>query len=175
MPDLRPLPALVARTPLTSPRVRLSALPAGTFLQVIAGPPALDQNFDIDRVATDAGLALRTISPGQWILVGDRATSYPDMRRLLRSLEPHGSGTDQSHSRVRMHLEGPMAAAVLSKGAAVDLDPSAFPQGHTVATLVGHISAHLTRLDAEAFEVAVMRSFAESLWDDLAQMCAEFA
>ena len=170
MADIRSLPALADRRPLTSPQVTLSALPEGTVLQVIAGP----KTPDLTRLAEEAGLAARAIAPGQWFLVGDRPTAHPAMHRLLAMLEPNASGIDQSHGRVRMLVEGPMAAAVLSKGTAVDLDPSVFPPGTTAATLIGHVSAHLTRRDSEAFEITVLRGFAAALWDDLALMCAEY-
>jgi sarcosine oxidase subunit gamma len=67
-----------------------------------------------------------------------------------------------------------MATTALSRGTAVDLDPTAFLVGHATMTLIGHISAHLTRLDADRFEITVLRGFAEALWDDLARMCAAF-
>lgn len=174
MPDLRALPALADRAPVVSPQVRLSPLPEGTVLQIIAGAKAPDQTAPVERLAAEAGLALRPLSPGQWLLVGDRPTGHPDRQRWLAALEPQASGIDQSHGRVRFRLEGPMAATVLSKGTAVDLDPGVFSPGRTAVTLVGHISAHLTRLDAESFEIAVLRGFAEALWDDLARMCKEF-
>jgi sarcosine oxidase subunit gamma len=64
---------------------------------------------------------------------------------------------------------------VLAKGTAVDLTLSAFPIGKSTTTLIGHIAAHITRMSAEGFEIMVLRGFAESLWDDLARMSAEFA
>src|SRR5690606_26279886 len=108
MADIRSLPALADRRPLTSPQVTLSALPEGTVLQVIAGP----KTPDLTRLAGEAGLVARAIAPGQWFLVGNRPTAHQDMRRLLAMLEPDASGIDQSHGRVRMLMEGPMAAAV---------------------------------------------------------------
>ena len=174
MPDLRALPALADRTPLVSPGIRLSPLPEGTVLQVIAGPGAPDQTANVERLAREAGLAARPLSPGQWLLVGDRTTRHADRKRLFAALEPLASGIDQSHGRVRMRLEGSMAAMVLAKGTAVDLDPRAFPPGNSVMTLIGHITAHLTRHGAEDFEVSVLRGFAEACWVDLAHMCEEF-
>ncbi|WP_411034495.1 sarcosine oxidase subunit gamma family protein [Shinella sp. BYT-45] len=174
MLDLRPLPALANRKPFASPRIGLSALPEGTVLHVIAGPKAPDQTASLERLAAETGLALRALPPGQWLLVGDRPTPHAQVRRLLAALEPHATGIDQSHGRVRMRLDGPMASTVLSKGTAVDLHLSAFPKNHTVATLIGHVSAHLTRHDTDVFEIAALRSLAGSLWDDLAGMCAEF-
>ena len=174
MADLRPLSPLADRPAVTSPQVTLSVLPEGTILQVIAGPNAPDQAPGLERLATEAGLALRTTAPGQWLLVGDKPMSHSDMCRLLATLEPHASGIDQSHGRVRMLLEGPMGAGILSKGTAVDIHPSAFPVGRTVATLIGHVSAHITCVAPQSFEVSLLRSFAETLWDDFTLMCAEY-
>jgi sarcosine oxidase subunit gamma len=75
---------------------------------------------------------------------------------------------------VRIRIEGKTAHRALSKGTALDLDPSAFPIGQSAVTLVGHIAAHVTRVGAETFEIIVLRGFAESLWDDLARMGLEF-
>jgi sarcosine oxidase subunit gamma len=173
-PSLRALPALAGRTALASSRVRLSPLPEGTVLHVLAGPATADAADAVAKLAAETELSPRAIAPGQWLLVGDRPTAHSDMRRLLDGLEPLASGVDQSHGRVRLSLAGPRAADVLSKGTAVDLHPSAFPVGRTAPTLIGHVSAHITRLDAEAFEIVVLRGFAEALWDDLALMCAEY-
>lgn len=174
MPDLRALPALADRAPLASPGIRLSPLPEGTVLQVVTGPGAPDQAVNVERLAREARLAARPLSPGQWLLVGDQPTGQADRNRLFGALEPLASGIDQSHGRVRMRLEGPMAAQALSKGTAVDLDPDAFPPGRSVVALIGYIAAQLTRHDAEAFEITVLRGFAEALWGDLAGMCEEF-
>jgi sarcosine oxidase subunit gamma len=40
--------------------------------------------------------------------------------------------------------------------------------------LIGNIAAHITQVDEDAFETIVLRGFAESVWDDLARMCAEY-
>lgn len=175
MPDLRPLPVLARREPVAAPQVRLSALPEGTILLVVGGPNMPEPADPIESLAAGAGLSARAVPPGQWLLVGDRPTAHVEMRRLLAALEPHASGFDQSHGRVRLRLEGPMAATVLSKGTAVDLHPSAFPEGRTAATLIGHVSAWLTRLDTQAFEIVVPRTFAEAAWDSLAGMCGPAA
>jgi sarcosine oxidase subunit gamma len=97
------------------------------------------------------------------------------MKSLFAALEPRATGVDQSHGRVRIRIEGKMASRALSKGNAVDLDPSAFPVGQSAVTLIGHIAAHMTRVAPEAFEIIVLRGFAESLWDDLARMSLEFS
>ncbi|MGD9481284.1 sarcosine oxidase subunit gamma family protein [Shinella sp. G-2] len=174
MPDLTALPVLADQAPLASSGIRLSSLSEGTILQVIAGPAAPDQTARVERLAGEAGLAARTLSPCQWLLIGDQPTTHADRKRLLAALEPLASGIDQSHGRVRMRLEGPMAVNVLSKGTGVDLDPEAFPPGKSVVTLIGHVSAHLTRLDVEDFEISVLRGFAQAVWGDLSRMSEEY-
>jgi len=81
---------------------------------------------------------------------------------------------DQSHGRVRIALSGPMATRVLAKGTAADLSLTAFPIHHATTTLIGHIAAHLTRIAEDRFELIVLRGFAESQWEDLDRMSAEF-
>jgi hypothetical protein len=49
------------------------------------------------------------------------------MRLMPKSCSALSSGIDQSHGRVRMRLEVPVAASVLSKETAVDLDAPFFP------------------------------------------------
>ena len=41
-------------------------------------------------------------------------------------------------------------------------------------TLIGHISVHMTRAAPDRFELMVLRGFAESLWEEIAHMGAEF-
>lgn len=42
-------------------------------------------------------------------------------------------------------------------------------------TLLGRITIHVTRIDQERWEVIVLRTLAESVYDDLIQMGAEFS
>lgn len=39
-------------------------------------------------------------------------------------------------------------------------------------TMVGHLSVQIVRTGDDSFELTVLRSFAESLWDDLVHMAA---
>ena len=61
---------------------------------------------------------------------------------------------------------------MLAKGTAVDLE--ALAVGASAITLVGPLGVHLTRTAAATYEVMVLRSFAEALWDDLEVMAAEY-
>ncbi|WP_018237297.1 sarcosine oxidase subunit gamma family protein [Ensifer sp. BR816] len=176
MSDFRPIlrPALATKKAVASAALKLSPLPEGTILHVLARSGEQDIVPLLDSLAKPAAHAVRPVSPGQWFIVHEEPMHHKEMKSLFAALEPRATGVDQSHGRVRIRIEGKMASRALSKGTAVDLDPSAFPIGQSAVTLIGHIAAHLTRVAPEAFEIIVLRGFAESLWDDLARMSLEY-
>jgi sarcosine oxidase, subunit gamma len=167
-------PALGAKLPLLSPGINLQPLPEGHIIQVLADPLHGDISAQLAQIAAQAAHSVRAAAPGQWFLVGDDALPHATLAQLFDKLRPH-AGVDQSNGRVRMLAQGPMVERVLSKGTAVDLSLEKFPIGYSTTTLIGHIAAHVTRVGANGFEIMVLRGFAESLWDDLARMSAEFA
>ncbi|OHV72575.1 sarcosine oxidase subunit gamma family protein [Ensifer sp. LCM 4579] len=177
MSEFRPIlrPVLGTKQAVSSATLRLSPLPEGTIIHVLARPGEEDMVPFLGSVAQTAAHAVRPVSPGQWFIVGEEPMPHKEMKSLFAALEPRASGVDQSHGRVRIRIEGKMASRALSKGTALDLDPSAFPVGQSSVTLIGHIAAHITRVGSEAFEIIVLRGFAESLWDDLARMSLEFS
>ena len=168
-PTLRPV--LGKKGAIASTTIKLSPLPEGAIIHVLAAPDAADMEVRLSSLAIGD---VRAVSPGQWFIVGEQPLSHADMKAFLAALEPQATGVDQSQGRIRIRIEGRMAERVLAKGTAVDLSIAAFPVGRSATTLIGHIAAHLTRLDGPVFEVIVLRGFAESLWDDLARMSLEF-
>lgn len=164
--------ALATKEPIRSTQISLTALPEGHVVHVLA-----EWDADLSAALAEAvgtAHAVRRIAPGQWFVLGDGQTPFRDLVTSLQRRAPDAAYVDQSHGRVRMLLRGPVVERVLAKGTGVDLALPAFPVGHTAATLFGHIAVHLTRVEEEAFELTVLRGFAESLWDDLSLMCAEF-
>ncbi|KJF67625.1 sarcosine oxidase subunit gamma family protein [Rhizobium nepotum] len=170
--DFRPTlrPVLGTKEEISSAAVKLSPMPEGAIIHVLAAPDASDIETRLRSLAKGD---VRAVSPDQWFIVGE-PLSHAEMKALFATLEPQATGVDQSQGRVRIRIEGKMVERVLAKGTAVDLSLTAFPVGHSATTLIGHIAAHLTRLDAQVFEVIVLRGFAESMWDDLVRMSLEF-
>lgn len=154
--------------------VSLDAVPEGTVLHLLARASRADLH-DLEGQAAAAGLSLRAVSPGQWFAVGTTVLAHAELQALAGTLKPDVDIVDQSHGRVRILLRGPMATRVLSKGTAVDMDLATCPVGHSTTTLIGHITAHLTRIETDGFELIVLRGFAESLWDELVLMSLEFS
>ncbi|MER9408207.1 sarcosine oxidase subunit gamma [Mesorhizobium caraganae] len=173
MSDFRPFlrSALVAKTTIGSAEVKLSAPPEGAVIHVLAPPGEQDLASFLSGLVKGG---VRTVSPGQWFIVGDVPMTQENIKTLFETLEPRATGVDQSAGRVRIRIDGKQAGRVLSKGTALDLSADAFPVGRSATTLIGHIAAHITRIDTDSFELMVLRSFAECLWDDLTRMSAEY-
>jgi len=169
-PTLRPV--LGTKSAIVSPAIKLFPLPEGAIIHLLAAPAVADMEARLRDLAKGD---IRAVSPGQWFIVDEHPLSHADIKALFAALEPWATGVDQSQGRVRIRIEGEMAERVLAKGTAVDLCLAAFPVGHSATTLIGHIAAHLTRVDDQVFEVIVLRGFAESLWDDLVRMSLEFS
>ncbi|MCV9966641.1 sarcosine oxidase subunit gamma [Pararhizobium sp. BT-229] len=155
-------------------RITLTALPEGHVLHVLAAQASGDIGGVISQVGDGGSHAVRPYGPGQWFVVGDAPLSAVEVAIKASSLTGSASIADQSHGRVRIGITGASVGPVLAKGTAVDLEQTSFPVGHSAMTLIGHISAMITRTGTESFELLVLRGFAESLWDELIQMSLEF-
>jgi sarcosine oxidase subunit gamma len=83
--------------------------------------------------------------------------------------------TDQSDAWAVLHLEGPRAEDVLARLVPVDLRRSAFRQGHTARTLLGHMTCSVTRIGAERFEILVFRSMAKTAVHELTRAMGHVA
>lgn len=164
-------PAIGAAPVPCSDAFAMKALPEGTAIQVLGKPEGEDLTGLLRELA-GAGTSVRTAGPGQWFLVRDEPTSHADLHALLIRLAPHAFGVDQSHGRVRIEISGSAVTRVLAKGTAIDFEGMVTCQ--SVITLIGHISVHMTRIAPDRFELMALRGFAESLWEDLAHMGAEF-
>lgn len=75
--------------------------------------------------------------------------------------------TDQSDAWTVVALEGTGAVDVLARLVPMDLRSSAFKTGHTARTDLMHMSASITRVSANAFQIMAFRSMAKTLVHDL--------
>lgn len=160
--------------PSAGTRITLEPLPEGHVLHVLAARGSGDLHSLMPRIGDGTPHAVRSYGPGQWFVVGDAALSATDIFDKTSLLDGRASISDQGHGRIRIGISGQAVESVLAKGTAVDLDSARFPIGQSAMTLIGHISALITRTGAESFELLVLRGFAESLWDELIQMGLEF-
>ncbi len=75
---------------------------------------------------------------------------------------------DQSDAWYVLRLEGDRVEDVLARLCPLDLAPALFKPGHTARSLVGHMSAQITRLRT-GFEVMVYRSMAQTAVHEVIQ------
>ncbi|OBZ92628.1 hypothetical protein ADU59_26280 [Pararhizobium polonicum] len=141
---------------------------------------ALVMAMEGEEAAVGAGLAvagdvsLRFIGPGEWLALSQSETPEELHRNLSLLLADNAYIVDQSDGRVVLRLSGPNVRRILAKGIGIDLHPAVFEIGASSNVLCGHISINLSRTGENEFELIVMRSFAESLFDDLRLMGREF-
>lgn len=76
---------------------------------------------------------------------------------------------DQSDAWAVARIEGPDSREVLARLTPLDVRRSAFSEGRTARTLLGHMTAQITPVGPEGFEVMVFRSMAETLVHDLSR------
>jgi len=172
MPDLPEKRSVLADKAISQgPGIRLEALPEGHLLQVMGATTT----EGLEAHLSAAGIKDSAVRPAgyrQWFIAGNDMLSKALIQDFSNALAGSAFVSDQSHGRVRIGVSGPLAAQLLSKGTAVDLHPSAFPEGHAAVTLFGHISVQVARTGACDFELMVLRSFAQSLYEELEVLAA---
>ena len=105
------------------------------------------------------------LGPDEWLVVAAPGQA----QRLLAELEyaldgvPH-SVVDVSANRVMIDLSGPGMLDLLSKGCALDLHPSRWPNGACAQTMLARAQVILQRRDA-TMRIFVRPSFADYLVD----------
>ncbi|WP_192179524.1 sarcosine oxidase subunit gamma [Mesorhizobium amorphae] len=165
---------LVDKRPLISSGLKIRPIPEGTIVHLL-GHPHNPEGPDLGGLSAGASCELRPVSPSQWFLIANEVWGADRHQAVAKELRPKYSSVDQSHGRVRILLEGKHVGALLSKGSGADFSDAAFAPGKAIVTLLGRITIHVTRLDQERWEIIVLRTLAESVYDDLIQMGAEFS
>ncbi len=162
------------------PGVRLSEAPIGSLWQVSAWPGRL---AEAGRAAAEAAGAAEAPAPGRsaegprgrvvrtealkWWVLSESPIEAP-------ALSPEdGTLLDLSHARTRIRVEGPAARDLLARMVAIDLRLRSFGEG-AVAVTGAHGVGLLLLARAEGIDVHVLRSFALAVWEDMAEIAAQF-
>lgn len=141
-----------------------------TSLQPFAGAtPALS-------AALEAAHGLGFPAPGKTTGKGDlRAIWTGQDQAFLVGVQPdaalfdHAALTDQSDAWCVMHLDGARSRDALARLTPVNLSGTAFKRGQTARSMIGHMSAIMTRLGPNRFEVMVFRSMAKTAVHELTE------
>ena len=148
-----------------------------SMAEVDLGPLTLIQPFESqaaamdDCVKRDIGLTLpksnRSTSNSNARLIWFGHDSYLLAGGQAPDLTALAAVSDQSDAWACVEVSGDTVEDVLARLVPVDLRASAFPMDATVRTLIGHISAALTRTGDNRILILVFRSMARSLVEDL--------
>ena len=181
-----PLSALahLPQAQVGSSTVVLGEVRPAAILQVAAWPETLAAvtrglgealGADAPRIgysSTGPNGTMAAIGPGRYLIFG---RSYDLHHRLQTAINSDvGAVTDLTHGRTVLMLRGEPATAILAKGLAIDLHPSAFPAGRIAQSMIHHIDVTVRRMDADQFELTVLRGFAEDFVEWLMDAGMEF-
>ncbi|MDJ1007966.1 MAG: sarcosine oxidase subunit gamma family protein [Paracoccaceae bacterium] len=154
--------------PLEEGAVRVSAVDPGpiTFVRPLHGQDeavsaALEKATGAalpapGTVATGRSARALWCGPGAALVLGAAVEDLPGAAIV-----------DQSDGWAVARVEGADASAVLARLTPLDLRPAGFGAGQTARTLLGHMTAQITPVGENAFEVMVFRSMAESFVHEL--------
>ena len=131
--------------------------------------------IDGPRTVTAAGFDFVGIGPSRWHAISRGQGRAARRDALLATVRDLATIVDVSHGFVAFRLSGPQAREALNKLVRIDLDPASFPAGAAAGTELHGMTVQLRRTtDGEAYECAVSRSFASSLYHALASAADPF-
>lgn len=170
-PDLRISISIEARSPVEKGTrtlddgTRMTLRTGGTLLQLLSRPGSVDEGWLRQRLDATSPVDLRRFSPGQWLLVSNAPLDQAAIAHELRDMVDL---VDQSHGRVRLELVGPKVQDMLGYATGLDLRAGLTA---SATTLFGHIGVHVTRMAPDHYELIVLRSFTDSLVEEIERMC----
>ena len=104
------------------------------------------------------------LGPDEWWVLG--ADPAKLAAKLAKALDGQPAAvTDVSESRTRIRVAGPRARDLLAKGCPLDLHPRVFKTGACAQGQLAKAPVLIHQVDdAPAYDIYVLRSFAEYLW-----------
>lgn len=133
------------------------------------------ETFVAEALAEMEEISVRAVGPCEWLVVSE-AIAPESLWRDLGALGPmRASFIDQSDGRVILRLSGPKIRSVLAKCTALDLHPDLFALGQATNTLFCHVAVNLCRTGIDVFEIALPRSYAGFVFDEVMEMGREYA
>jgi sarcosine oxidase, subunit gamma len=123
-----------------------------------------DLPLEPDTVTRTGDRLALWLGPDEWLLVGPPGTRF--------DLAP-ASIVDVSAARTTIEISGARAGDLLAHGCALDLHPSAFPEGRCAQTMLAQAQVILVHLDG-VYRVLVRSSYTRYLAEWLVDAAAEY-
>ena len=161
-------------------RITLRGDPADRAFMAAVGQ-ALDMVLPADPNTTaqaDEATAL-WLGPDEWLLTTGSETASALLEKLKQGLAGQAAAVvDVGDAATVIGLSGPRARDLLAKGCPLDLHETVFTPGRVAQTIIAQADVILHRTDGgdaeAAFDIHVRRSFAEYLWQWLADASLEY-
>ena len=155
--------------------------PAGGLLPLEIGACRLEERlyeaitwvapFDGEAEAVGKAIGLPFPGTGRMTGEGNHLALWvgPDQALVLGPpLDPKGAAVaDQSGGWAVLTLSGRASRDVLARLTPLDLRETAFPEAATARTLLGHLTASLTHIGPDTYEIMVFRSMAHTAVHEL--------
>lgn len=170
-------PLLPDTTQSDAPGVVLSERFGTAICDVAAWPDCTTKTVNAIKRATSLALTTRQgalsdtaqafqHAPARWTVI---STDQLMPETLTKAVGDNATVVDLSHGRTIIRIDGADAEWVLSKLFAIDFALAAFPVSKGIATQHHEIFALIQRIDDDAFDIIVFRSYARAFWHALTQ------
>lgn len=114
------------------------------------------------------------LGPNEWLIVSVN-DDESRLAELKAALAGHFANVVRlSSGQTLITVGGERAADLLAKGTPLDLHVQAFPVGRCAQTVLAKAGVLIHRVNVNAFDVVVRRSFADYLWQWLEDAALEF-
>jgi sarcosine oxidase subunit gamma len=148
----------------------------GAFTAAVKNATGCDLPAAANTVASAGDVRILWLGPNEWWVVGTdarRAGLIDGLRQAFAG--QHTNVTDVSESRTVITLSGPAARDVLARGISNDLHPRVFGPGQCLQTSLSRTNVLLHQVgDEPAYEIYVLKSFADYLWRWLGLIAEDF-
>ena len=126
-------------------------------------------------------IAVLWLGPDEWLVTAPPGTEGDLVARLTGAVDSHHAAVvDVTDNFTTIRIAGPAARTALAKGCPLDLHPRAFGPGRVAQSVVAQVDVILHQVAGDdgvagpAFDLIVRRSFAEYLWQILADAGREY-
>ena len=142
------------------------------FARIVQGLLGANLPLQVGAAARGAQHALFKVGPESFWIVGPAGAWEAALCDAVAG--DIGSVLSLSHGRTRLFIEGAASCEVLCRGIGIDLHPEVFRADAFALTELVHTPVLLHRCAAHRYELYVLTTYAEWVWDWLADAALPF-
>jgi sarcosine oxidase subunit gamma len=146
------------------------------FTSSVKAATGVDLPVKANTVNGSGEVKILWLGPNEWWVVAPEGKTEELIAGLRQAFQgQHTAVTDVSESRTVITLAGPNARDLLVRGISLDLHPRVFAAGQCAQTSLSktNILLHQTD-DAPSYDIYVLKSFADYLWQWMGLIAEDF-